>query len=90
MLLRRSSGTKSGIVTTPVPTVCYLGMYMGISGEDRAILMLLCNPWVQLHPNMGKKTPRETSEPEWVQRSLEKVVLGICGLDWFIGCIETL
>lgn len=55
MLLRRSSGTKSSIVTTPVPTICYLGMYVRISGEDRAILMLLCKPWVKLHPNMGKQ-----------------------------------
>lgn len=28
-----------------VPTICYLDMYMGISGEDRVILIgLLCKP----------------------------------------------
>lgn len=53
MLLCRSSGSESSVVTTPVPSICYLGMYSGISGEDRAILMPLCRPWVKLRPNMG-------------------------------------
>lgn len=61
MPLRRSSGSKSGIVTTPVPGMCYLGTYWGISGEDRAILMPLCKPWVKLHPNMGTQLQERLS-----------------------------
>lgn len=64
MLFCRSSGRESSVVTTPVPSVCYFGMYSGISGEDRAILMPLHKPQVKLKPNMGT----DCVQPERVQR----------------------
>lgn len=67
MLLCRSSGSKWSVVTTPVSSICYLGVYSGISSEDRAILMPLWKPEVKLHPNMGKQL-QETFQPEQTQR----------------------
>lgn len=78
MLLRRSSGSESSVVTTRVPSICYLGMYSGISGEDRAILMLLCKPRVKLRPNMGKQQDRLSNQNKRRERLEKSCVRDLC------------